>query len=152
MSTEKKKQSHDVIHILEGYFAKAPVLPINIKEMLVKYVPYFALVFGIIGIIFSISSLGILGITSPLAIVGGAETVNSYGTSFVSSLFSIVSSAMMVMAYQSLQAKKLNGWNLMFWSEVVNIIGSIILLNIIGAVISGLIGFYLLYQIKSFYK
>ncbi len=55
-------------------------------------------------------------------------------------------------SYPGLKAGKAKGWNLLFWGEAVSIIGSVVELQFTSAVIGGLIGFYLLFEIKSHYK
>lgn len=146
-------KSNDLVGILEPYFAKLPALPKNAKETLVKVMPWIALIFGILGVVGAISGLGLLGVTSPLALFGGVEGVASYGTGMIAALFWLVSSALMLAAYPGLKNHQLKGWNLLYWSEVVNIVGAVVSISgILNGVIWGIVGFYILYQIKSHYK
>jgi hypothetical protein len=144
-------KSNDLVAVLEPHFAKAPALPNNAKDILVKVLPWIALIFGILGVLGSIAGLGLLTAFSPLALFGGAEGVASYGTGFIASLFWLVSSALMLAAYPGLAGRKLKGWNLMFYSEVASAAGAVLSLSL-GGVVGVLIGVYLLFQIKSHYK
>jgi len=48
--------------------------------------------------------------------------------------------------------KKTNaGWNFAFYAEIVSLIGMLISFNIVSLIISGLIGFYILFQIRPYY-
>jgi hypothetical protein len=137
-----------LIATMENFFKKAPQLPENIREVLVKIAPWFALVFGILGVI---AGLGLVGV-SPLGMVEG---VGSSTFLMVSGLLSIVSSVLMLMAFPKLQKHQYSGWKLIFWSEIVSVVASLVGINagtILGAVIGALIAFYILFQIKPHYK
>lgn len=144
-------KSNDIVAVLEPHFAKAPALPKNAKEVIVKVLPWIALIFGILGVLGSIAGLGLLTAFSPLALFGGAEGVASYGSGFIASLFWLVSSALLLAAYPGLQGHKIKGWNLMFYSEIASAIGAVLSLSL-GGVLGVLIGIYLLFQVKSHYK
>jgi hypothetical protein len=148
----KKDQASDLIGSIEKFFEKAPALPKNAKDLIVQFTPWIAIIFGILGVLGALGGLGLLTVFSPLAIFGGVEGVKSMGTGFISALFWLGSSVIMIMAYSGLKANKMGGWKMLFWSEIVNVAGSVISLNIIGGAISALIGLYLLFQIKSYYK
>lgn len=148
----KEKKSVDLVGTLEPYFEKAPALPKNGKDALVKYLPYIALVFGIIGILGAIGGISALTVTSPLAVLGGAEGISAYGGGFISALFWGASSVLLLAAFPGLKATKLKGWNLLFWSEVISIVGSLVSFQFLSAILGALIGFWLLFQVKSYYK
>jgi hypothetical protein len=149
---KKSSQGKGLIEIVEKFFASAPALPKNAKEAIVKITPILAIIFGILGILGAIGGLGVLTATSPLMMMGGATGISAYGGGFVASLVWLVSSALLLAAFPGTTARKSNGWNMLFWSEVVNIVGSFVALSFVSGIIGGLIGFYLLFQIKSFYK
>ena len=56
------------------------------------------------------------------------------------------------MALPGLFARKMSGWTLLFYAQVVSVIGSLLALNILGALVFGLIWFYVLFQIRPLYK
>jgi hypothetical protein len=141
--------SNSVVTTLDQWFSQAPGLPINAKETLVKYMPIIALIFGIIGILLSLAGIAALTAIAPLAVVTG---VHGYGGGFIAVIFMLASSILLFAAYSGTKARKISGWNMLFWSEVVYLIGSLVSLSILQGIISALIGFYLLFQIKSYYK
>ena len=146
MSTNK---SADIIDTMGEWFDKFPAMPKNGREVLVKIAPVISLIFGNLGILVGISGLGILTVFSPFAFLGG---YGGYGTGFVVALIYLVGSALLLMSYPGLKAHKYKGWKLLFWSEVVSLIGGLVSMAIISAIIGALIGFYLIYQIRSYYK
>lgn len=138
-------QKNDVVAMLGNYFDKAPALPANVREGLVKVAPWLALIFGILGLL---SGIGALGFT-PLAMVGGVHT----GALFVvSGVLTIIASFWLLMAYPKLAKRQERGWMMLFWVEVLDLLSMLVVFNLVGFIIGGLIGFYLLYQIKSYYK
>lgn len=150
MSTKAKT---DVIEMMGEWYEKVPALPKRWQEKIVKIIPILSLIFGILGIILAIGGLGAFTLTAPVAFLGGAEGVASYGNGFLMTLIYLVGWALMLAAYPGLKAKKGNGWNLLFWSEVVFLIGGLISISgIFSAIIGALIAFYFLYQIRSYYK
>ena len=150
--SKSKTSTNDIIDTLGDWFAKFPELPKNAREVLVKIAPIISLVFGVLGVIVAISGLGLLTATSPFAVMGGVQATSAYGTGFVAVLIYLVSSVLLLAAFPGLKAKKMHGWNLLFWSEAVNLLGGLVSLSILSAVIGAVIGLYLLFQIKSYYK
>jgi hypothetical protein len=139
---------NNTVKTLEQWFSQAPSLPTNAKETLVKYMPIIALIFGIIGILLSLAGIAALTAVAHLALVTG---VHGYVGGFIAVIFWLASSILLFAAYSGTKARKISGWNMLFYSEVVYLIGSLVSLSILQGIISALIGFYLLYQIKPFY-
>lgn len=139
------KSKNDVIDMMDGWFKKAPALPANVRQTLVNIAPWIALIFGVLGII---AGLGVIGV-SPVAMFGG---VGNSTMLLVSGVLTIIASAMMLMAYPKIKALQMSGWTLLFWSTAVSVVGSLVSGSVLSAVIWGVIEFYILFQIKSYYK
>lgn len=146
------KNSKALVTTMDGWFSKLPALPTNAKELLVKVMPFIALIFGVLGVLGALAGLGVLTMFAPLAMFGGAQGVASYGGGFLAALVLLVSSGLLLAAFPGVRANKMSGWTLLFWSEVVSLVGAILSMNLISGVLIALIGFYLLFQIKSYYK
>lgn len=136
--------------MLEDWFGKLPSLPKGGRDVLVAIAPWIALVFGVLGVLVGLGGLGILSVLSPMMLLGSG--VGATTGSLVSVAISLVSSVLMLIAFPGLKAKKMQGWNMLFWSEVAAFVSSLVALSIVGAIVGAVIGFYLLYQIKSYYK
>lgn len=133
---------------LEDIFKKFPPLPAGARETLFKIAPWLALIFGILGILAALGGLGLLTAFAPFAVMGATK---GYGLAYVSAIGLAISSVMMLIAYPGLKAGKIGGWNMLFYSEVVNIIASVVGISV-GSIIVAVISFYLLFQIKPKYK
>ncbi len=141
-----------VIKTLEKFFAKAPHMPKNVREILVKITPWFAIIFGILGVLGGLYELGALITNNYFPFQFGERDATYYVTGFLAFLWWIGPSVLLIAAYPGLKAGKAKGWNLLFWSETTNVIISVVGLQLVSALIGGLIGFYLLFEIKSYYK
>lgn len=141
----KKKQSADsYIDLIGEYYAKLPNLSRNWQETIVQITPWLALIFGILGILGSVAALGIF----PIAVVAGAHTT---GLGFILRLLTLVSSVLLLAGFLPTRKRLEKGWQFIFYSEVVGLIGAIIVLSL-SQVIFSLIGFYFLYQIRGYFK
>jgi hypothetical protein len=147
-----KELSKNLVDTLEDFFKKAPAIPANGREALVKITPWLALIFGVLGVLGGLAGVGLLTVFSPLAVFGGAQGVASYGGGVIAAWVWLASSVLLLAAYPGTKARKLSGWTLLFWYEVLNVLGSLIAGSIVGGIVGGLIGLYLIFQIKSYYK
>ena len=146
----KEMNLDQYITMMEEWFAKLPAFPVAARDIMVKIAPWFALIFGILGVLGSIAATGFLTVLSPFVALGGGLGVAAGG--IVAALGGIISSVLMLLAFPGLKARKVAGWKYSFYSEGVSVIAALVSFNLVGAVISALIGFYLLFQIKSYYK
>lgn len=134
--------------MMEDWFGKLPEIPKGGREAIVAITPWLALIFGILGVIASLAGFGILTVFSPAMIFFGGRFA---GIALLNALLSLIASILLLMAFPGTKKRKTNGWMMLFYSEVVNVIGAIIALSLSGVLVS-LIAFYLLFQIKSYYK
>ena len=137
--------------MLAPFFEKFPHLPEKGREAVVNVSPWIALIFGILGIV-SLLGVGGLGL-------GVSMFAYGFGMSmFIHLAIALLSSVLLLMAYPGLKAKSKKGWNFAFYSEVVSVAGGVVGIamwgagGIIGVVIGALIGFWLLFEIHSYYK
>ena len=143
-----KNSVSDVQVMLGEWFDKLPALPANVKDVLVKIAPWISLIFGILGVVLGLLALVGSTLLTPLLAMGGMHTLT---TGFLGLILGIVSSALLLASYPGLKSHTMKGWNMLFWSEAVSALGAILSLSL-GGVIGAVIGFYILYQIKSYYK
>jgi hypothetical protein len=135
---------------LEPIFAKQlPGLPENVKEIIVKFAPYLA----IIGVIFSLPAilavLGLGAVAVPFAALGGVSAFTGLSLSII---FLVISTIIMIMAIPGLFARSIKAWRLMFYSTLVSAVSSLVAMNLGGLIIGTAISFYFLFQVKSYYK
>lgn len=134
---------------LVDVFTKAPHLPQNIRDILITIAPWLALIFGILGVV-SLLAIGSLWVVLTVVTLGATLWM------MVHVLIGLISSGLALWAYPGLKAGLKTGWDKLFWSQIVSTIG--IILSIfwstfsVGSIVGVLIGFYLLFEIRSHYK
>jgi len=141
---------------LEEYLVKkAPFqLPANVKEIIVKFAPYLAILGVVMGIPGVLALLGAGTILAPLGFVGGMMTGRPFlGVGFiVNVLFLGIMVLLEALAIPGLFSKSKKAWTFLYWSALVGVVQNIISFNIGGLVIGGLISMYFLFQVKEYYK
>jgi len=148
MAESTDQAPKDLVGFLNYYLVtKAPFqLPDGFKEFLVKFGPWIMLVFLLLGLPFIFVALGLTSALTPFAVMGG-----SIG-GFPWALAALAQLVLCAMALPGLLARKMSGWTLLFYSQLVGILASLLALSFFGAVIGGLIGLYFLFQLKSKYN
>ena len=145
----QNNSADQLISQMEKWFSKLPPLPPNWRDVIVSITPWLALIFGIIGVLGSLAAVGVLTFLAPFMVLGGGIGVASGG--IIGALLALVASILLVLAFPGTRDRKMSGWRLLFWSEVVSIVASVVAFSVAG-IIGALIGFYILFQIKSHYK
>ncbi len=138
---------------LDEYFGKkAPEMPKNIKELIVKLAPFLV----ILGLLFMIPGLfvivGMGGLVSVFAPFGGMPMMRALPGMWIGALLLIPVVILEAMALPGLFSQSKQGWRYMYWAQLISIVASVLQWNILGAVISAVIGFYILFQVKDLYK
>ena len=130
------------------FLEKFPEFPDHVKEVIVRYGPYILLILSIIGLLGILTAFGVGG--AAISSIG----VAAYGTGFgfyVGIALNIVTLVLYLMAFSPLRARKKEGWNLIYYALLISLLVNLIQLNIIGALIGGIVGFWILFQIRSKY-
>lgn len=143
------QSANQLISSMGEWFLKLPALPKKWLDVIVSITPWIALIFGILGVLGSLAAVGILTFLAPFVALGSGVGVASGG--IIGAILALVASVLLLAAFTGTKARKISGWNFLFWSEVVSIISSVVAVSVAG-VVGGLIGFYILFQIKSYYK
>ncbi|HPI67555.1 MAG TPA: chromate transporter [bacterium] len=138
-----------LMETLEYYFVtKAPFqIPANIRELIVKFTPW-------INVIFLLTIVPLV-----LTVVGLSSLFTFYAGSYfyhagwgVYNIISLVTLVLGIMALPGLFKRTISGWKFTFYEIVVSFVGSLFSGSIIGGLISLVIGLFVLFQVKSYYK
>ena len=155
MAAAKKSNGapSDVMGFLNYYLVeKAPVqLPKGLKDFLVKYAPIASIILGVFCAMGALAIFGVSAVLSPFVLLGNGGA-NALGGAFLGSIILAIIAVMYFMAYPGLKARKLAGWTFLFYIETLNILNSLLDVRILNALVGGLIGYYFLFQIRSYYK
>ena len=135
---------------LNLYFGqKAPNLPANIKEIIVKYGPYISLVLIVLSLPVILMAFGFSGILLPFSNFGGIRSglFLSIGT-----FLSLAVIILEVMALPGLFKRRLSAWHLMYYSSLVSALQALLAVNLGNLIIGAALSFYFLFQIRPLYK
>jgi hypothetical protein len=138
----------DMMGFLDFYLVqKAPFqIPPEGREWIVRYGPWITV---ILLILFLPPLLVVLGIGTALVPFAGIGYATGFGYAAVLLLVQI---GLMVVALPGLFARKISGWNMLFYSRIVSLISGLLLGSIIGSLVGALIAFYILFQVRPLYK
>ncbi len=149
-----------LLKFLDGYYAKSPALPKGGKDFLVAAAPWLAL----LGALFALfAAYGVYQLmTWTNAVVNNpyfqAYAPGSGGFSLwliLSIVVLLIWAVFYFLAFSPLRAKKTKGWYLILYGMLLNVLNAVVTLSIISVVFSiigFLIGYYFLYQVKSYYS
>lgn len=147
-------------------FKDAPALPENVKEFLVKAWPVIALVFGVLQLL---AAIGLWSLARSVERLDNMVNFYTYQTGlsttdrlaiYLGIAILIVDAVILLTAYPHLKKRAARGWDLLFLGSLINVAYSLVSLFIndrgVGSfffsAIGSIIGFYLLYQVRPFYK
>ena len=137
----------DLVGFLDYYLVqKAPFqIPEGGRDWIVKFGPWITVVLLVllIGPV-----LAILGLGTIIMPFGGPAYASAFG---LSALLLIIHLVLMIAALPGLFARKKSGWNMLFYSELFSIAVSLVSYNIIGGLIGGVIGLYIIFQVRAKY-
>lgn len=137
----------DLIGFLDYYLVqKAPFqIPDAGRELLVKFGPWITVVLLVLTLPLVLVLLGIGTLGMPFL---GVHYAAGFG---FTAIFVLAYFALMIFALPGLFARKRAGWNLIFYAELLMIVTSLLSGNIFGALVGGVIGLYILFQVRGLY-
>ena len=141
------KQLEDTLDL---YFRqKAPALPPNVKEAIVRFGPWIALILIILSLPALLFVLGLGTLLAPFSFLGGITVGFTYTITMV---FSIARLVLEVMALPGLFRRARSGWYLMYYAALLGVVQHVLTFSIVGLIIGSLISFYILFQIREYYS
>lgn len=126
---------------IEGVALQLPALPLGIKEVLVKMMPYLAILGLILG---GIALIGLAVGTAAVLTLGLGPLV------FLSSLMLLASFILTALAVPGLFSKSRAGWVWLYYAELIGLLSNLLALSPLGVLIS-LVRLYALFQIREMY-
>ena len=137
----------DLIGFLDFYLVKqAPFqIPDGGREWIVKFGPWITVVLLILTLPILLFALGLGAIFIPFGGIGYAS-----GFGFLT-LFVIVEVGLMIAALPGLFARKMAGWRLLFYSQLVSITYNVLSGHIVSGLLFGLIALYIMFQVRTLY-
>lgn len=144
-----------VIMKMDKFFIKLPHLPKKLLSFISKIIPWFTLLGGIVGGV-AVTLSFLLTILSLIALDFGL--ILSMAGSL---LLVLLNTLFLIKSFKPLRNNDAVGWIYLFWANILGAVNSVI--NIISGDIIGwqqtsltilmtLVGFYILFEIGSFYE
>jgi len=144
----------DLIGFLDYYFVKkAPFqIPQAGREWLVRFGPWIAIILLILWLPGLLWLLNVGSTWAPFADRGYYPAYH-YSNAYWPWMLGVVAFfGLMVLALPGLFARRMSGWRLAFYAELVSVVTGLIVMDIVGALLGALIAFYVLFQIRPLYK
>lgn len=141
--------------ILEEYLGKkAPSIPKQWKETIVKFAPYLTIIGVVFGVLGFLALLGLGTFLVPLGTIGGMMTGRPFlGFGFI---LNIVFLGLVVLleglAIRGLFSRSKKAWNFLYRSALVGAVQNLVSFNIGGLIIGTVLSLYILFQVKEYYK
>jgi hypothetical protein len=147
MNTTATPPPKDLVGFLDLYLVKqAPFqIPDGGREWIVKFGPWITVVLLILTLPVLLFALGLGVFFIPF---GGVGYASGFG---MLTLFVIVEVGLMIAALPGLFARKMAGWQLLFYSQLVNIAYNVLSGHVVSGLLGGLIALYILFQVRPLY-
>ena len=134
---------------LNDIFAiKAPALPTNIRDIIVKITPYFTIISVVISIPAILALFGIGTLVLPFALMGKGIGI----ATLVSAVILVSSAYLEITAINGLFARRAAAWRKLFYVSLLSAISALLGGNITGLIIGSIISWYFLFQVRSQYR
>jgi hypothetical protein len=140
---------------LEEYLGvKAPQIPENWKEIIVKFAPYLAIIGVIAGALSFLALLGLGAFLVPLGAIGGMITGRPFmGLNYIINVVFLGLTVLLEgIAIPGLFSRSKKAWTFLYWAALVGVVQNIIGFNVGGLIVGGLLSMYFLFQVKKYYK
>lgn len=136
------------IKLEEIFVGKLWALPKKAKEVIVMIAPYLSLI-SLVALIPMVLALLGLSFFTPVAFLGGLTMGFGYTLSVV---LALVGSILAVSVIPGLFKRQIKAWRILFWVSLINALGKLLSMELGGLIIGTAISWYILFQVKEYYK
>lgn len=135
---------------LNLYFGeKAPALPTQWKEAIVKFSPWISLILLVLTLPALLLLFGLGAFLVPFSYAAG---YNEGFTYTVSLLILAVTVVLEAAAIPALFKRSRRGWLLIYYSVLITAVYNLVTMNLGGLILGTLLSLYILFQVRSYYK
>lgn len=117
----------------------------------VKFAPWLAIIFGVLGIHASLALFGLGAFLGPVLLLAGAEGIAAGGMAIVTGLIGLATSVLEVVGGYLMLKRRLNEWWLVALGLVLSLVTNLLSLSLLGLIITALIA-YLHLQVRPRYS
>jgi hypothetical protein len=140
---------------LETYMVKKTPfsIPKNWKELIVQFVPYLTILRIIVSVPAVFAVLGLGALVSPFTAFLGPRYAPSYSFNYVLSMVALaVVIVLAAMAVPGLFKREEKAWRFLFYASLVNVVSGFLGGDWVGMIIGILLSWYVLFQVKEYYR
>lgn len=128
---------------------KAPAIPKEWREIIVKILPWLSVVMVIIALPAILAVLGLATMFGPYGYLAGV----GYGSGVnLNWIFTLVIMAIEGLAIPGLFKRSRYAWSLLFYAALLGAVQNLVFVNLGGLIIGTLLSLYILFQVKEYYK
>ncbi len=134
---------------LDKFFAeKVWRLPTKAREVIVKIAPYLAILGLVMTVPMILTLLG-FSLLTPVYFLRGLH----FGLTYLFSImFLLIGAVLEVIIIPGLFKREKKAWKIMFWMSLINAVGAILKMDLGNLIIGTGLSWYILFQIKEYYK
>ena len=154
-NTDLKQALGQLEDILEVYLVKkAPFsIPEKWKELIVQFAPYLTILGIIVSVPAVLAVLGLGALVSPFTAFLGPRYALSYGFNYVLSMIALaVVIVFEALAIPGLFKREEKAWRFLFYASLVNVVSGFFSGDWVGMIVGALLSWYVLFQVKEYYK
>jgi hypothetical protein len=129
---------------------KLPAAPPGLLDGYMRFVPWIALIFGAIGVIFSLLLLIFGAVLAPLMLFAGAAGVSAGGALYLALTVNLITAAIETAAGYMMLQRRATGWWLLALGLVVSFVTNLAHGSVVGLIVFALIA-YVHLQVKPNY-
>ena len=146
-----------LISEIDKYVKKVPSLPTNVKELLIQFAPWAAILSIVVSVPALLAVLETGSLYNTYGMMGNYGVRGGYFASWgmrytLMVVFLIANLALRGLSIKGLFAKSIQGWTFLFYSILLYFVYAVFTFDIIGGIIGTAISLYLIFQIKESYK
>jgi hypothetical protein len=131
---------------------KLPLAPPGLLTGYMRFAPWIAIIFGILGVLLMLVGMGLATFLTPLLVVfGGASGLGYGGSLFLALIVGLVSAALEVVGGYLMLQGKATGWWILGLGIVVSFLSNLVRGSILTLIIVALIA-YIHLQVKPNYR
>lgn len=153
-NSEKVSILDQIENFLDQIFGKkAPVMPVKYKEVFVKFAPWGQILLILVLVPTLLAAIGLGSLFYTIAIPFFPARAHFYGfQGIISLVFSLGFLIMRGISIPGLFAESKTGWKWCFYATLAGLVDSVFFGLSVSALVSSAITFYVLFQIKEYYK
>jgi hypothetical protein len=146
---------NDSLSQLDVYAERArvalPAAPPGLLEGYMRFAPWIAIIFGILGVLGSVALMGLGAVLSPFMLFAGAQGVSAGGALFVALIIGLISSVLDVVGGYLMLKRSANGWWILALGLVVSLLSNLLRGGIFTLIVILLVS-YIHLQVRPNYR